>query len=139
MFHIFHLSRICESVVSVAMYLGGLKAGLKIVNTRVVINVKESAWKNVVSGVPQGSVQGPTLFQIYTDDTDGVFRKISTSANDIQTGNRANTPQQRILIQRDIDKLLNWGQKWQEDSNTDKCRVVNTGCKNEKQLYSHIA
>jgi len=50
---------------------------------RVVIHGSYSAWAEVMSGIPQGSVLGPLLFLIFVNDLpDWVINKICMFADD---------------------------------------------------------
>ena len=103
---------------------------------RVVLNGEVSDWLNVTSGVPQGSVLGPTLFLIYINDLESnLISKVSKFADDTKLGGKAVCAEDCAKIQADLNKLIDWSEKWQMSFNIDKCKVMHIGDRNPKFKY----
>ena len=78
--------------------------------------------KTYTSGVPQGSVLGPILFLIYINDLDDdITSKVLKFADDTKVFRKIKSDADRQHLQDDLNKLIEWSEKWQMMFNFGKC------------------
>lgn len=105
---------------------------------RVVIAGSNSEWGDVESGVIQGSVLGPILFDVYIDDLDEVVRMITLIkkfADDTKLGQTIKSPEDRAKLQEALDGVDNWARQWGMEFNHSKCKVMHLGRNNPQHEY----
>ena len=106
---------------------------------RVVLNGEASELAAVEPGVPQGSVLGPILFDIFINDIDllvamiDILRKF---ADDTKLGKIILTVEDGKVLQDCLDKLVEWADKWGMKFNTGKCKVMHIGTSNQEIQYT---
>jgi hypothetical protein len=117
----------------IRVWLGGRKQ-------RVVLNGEASEWSEVLSGVPQGSVLGPTLFLIFINDIDRAVDVTSTVllkfADDTKVARVVESEEQREELQSAINKLVKWSEEWQMMFNAGKCHILHLGGRNAMYEYT---
>ena len=103
---------------------------------RVKLNNVFSDSRDVLSGIPQGSVLGPTLFVIYINDIpDALNSYIRIFADDTKIFRSIQSINDSNILQDDITKLIEWNEKWQLKFNIEKCKVMHYGKSNVNTSY----
>ena len=109
---------------------------LKDREQRVVINGVSSNAAFVTSGIPQGSVLGPILFLIYVNDLPEIVTStVKLFADDTKIYRKIQNTHDSEELQRDLDKLMNWSQRWQLPFNMGKCSILHLGKNNPNHKY----
>ena len=79
---------------------------LKNRRQRVVVGTEKSAWSQVTSGIPQGSVLRPVLFVIFFNEMpDEIKNCIQMYAGDIKLYTPISTEEDGKMLQFDIEHL----------------------------------
>ncbi len=104
---------------------------------RVTLKGQCSNWYPVEAGVPQGSVLGPLLFLIFTNDiVDSISSKIHIFADDTCLYNTIHNDMSYQVIQQDLNKISDWGKRWLVTFNAEKtdCMIFS---RKRKKLPNH--
>ena len=98
-----------------------------------------SDWVSVLSSVLQGSVLGGILFNLFVDDIDDAIRDLLTLifkfADDTKLAKIIRNIQDAIQMQKNLDDLSRWAEKWKMAFNAKKCKVIHYGTRNIRFEY----
>ncbi|CAM4684360.1 unnamed protein product, partial [Lepidochelys kempii] len=103
---------------------------------QVTLEGELSGWKEITSGVPQGSVLGSILFKLFITDLGTKSGNVLIKfADDMKLGGIADTEKDQDIIQEDLDDLVNWSNSNRMKFNSEKCKVMHLGINNKNFCY----
>jgi hypothetical protein len=104
---------------------------------QVGVNGERSAWHNVTSGIPQGSVLVPLLFVIFINDLpETVNSDAYLFADDTKIFKIIKSSDDSTILQDDLTKLEEWSDTWLLRFHPDKCKHMHIGKQNDDNSYS---
>ena len=92
----------------------------------VILDGVSSPECSILSGVPQGTVLGPTLFSIYINDLPEtiLYRSVKLFADDCILYKAICTPDDVKKLQEDLSAFQDWQQKWLMKLNISNCHFM---------------
>lgn len=96
----------------------------------LIVNGQKSGWKEVKSGVPQGSVLRPLLFVLYINDMPEEVNngsEIYLYADDTRVYRHIKNQRDMEHLQMDISCMRKWSEKWLLFFHPKKCKYMRIG------------
>ena len=116
-----------EALNFIYNYLEGRKQGTKVNNSY-------STWRDVKYGLPQGSILGPLLFNIFIDDIFFFIEetKVANYADDNTVYCAEETIEMlKTTLEKETNIVLKWFRDNEMKSNDDKCHLIVARLENE--------
>ena len=93
--------------------------------------------EEVLSGVPQGSILGPLLFNLYINDlVEGIESDILLYVDDAKLYRVISSCEDIHHLQADLQQIDDWMKKWIMEINTQKSPILTLGPQNFSSSYS---
>ena len=104
---------------------GWIKTWLTTRKQRVVVDGEAFTTVHVDSGVPQGTVLGPLMFLLFINDIgDDIGSSIKLFADDCLLFRTISSIEDTTKLQRDLNTLHEWSNRWQMKFNAKKCYTM---------------
>ncbi|KAK3108532.1 hypothetical protein FSP39_010045 [Pinctada imbricata] len=104
----------------------------------VVVEGESSDTARVESGVPQGSVLGPSLFLYYINDIpEGISSTVRLFADDTIVYLSITSEDDCKQLQNDLDKLAMWESLWKMEFHPNKCSVLTVSKKRRPAKWNY--
>ncbi|GAB0176081.1 mitochondrial enolase superfamily member 1 [Grus japonensis] len=101
-----------------------------------MISDATSSWRPITSSVPQGSILGTVLFNIFIDYLDDEAEyTLGKFADDTKLGGLADTPGGCAAIQKDLNRVRKWADGNLMQLNKGQCNVPQLRRNNPRHQY----
>ena len=96
-----------------------------------------SPYETVISGIPQGTIIGPTLFILYINDVAelNLSSSLKLYADDVKIYREVSSADEADQLQSDLESVAVFFTDWQLTLNIDKCETIHLGSNNMQRLY----
>ena len=97
-----------------------------------------SSPRRVISGIPQGSVLGPCLFNLFINDVTDTFINVTAKlfADDVKLYTELSSPTAVTNFQSHLDLIQSWSTTWQINISYSKCNILEIGNHIHHSAYS---